>query len=95
MMERIRKMSLKELRALESLIIEEKENRVENKLSNVCLEIVTHIDELLTSCHELNRFRLGDIEIDCEECDRAMDMDILADGILESVRNVLADYIKE
>jgi hypothetical protein len=43
----------------------------------------------------LNRHYIGEIEIDCEECDRAMDMELLADGILESVRNVLADYIKE
>lgn len=95
MVERIRKMSLKELRALEALIVEEKETRVENKLSDVCLKIVKHIDELLASCHELNRHYIGEIEIDCEECDRAMDMELLADGILESVRNVLADYIKE
>ena len=95
MMERIRKMSLKELRALEAMIIEERENRVESELSGICAEMVIKIDELLTCCNKLNRHCLGKIEIECEECDRAMDFDILNEGILEDIRRVLIGYVKD
>jgi hypothetical protein len=95
MMERIRKMSLKELRALETLIAEERENRVENELSGICADLIIKIDDLLTCCGKLNRHYLGKIEIECEECDRAMDFDILNSGILEDIRRVLMGYIKE
>ena len=95
MMERIRKMSLKELRALEAMIIEERENRVENELSGICTDLISKIDELLSCCNKLNRHYLGHIEIECEECDRAMDFDILNEGILEDVRRVLMGYIKD
>ena len=95
MMERIRKMSLKELRALEAMIIEERENRVENELSGICTDLISKIDELLACCNKINRHCLGHIEIECEECDRAMDFDILNEGILEDVRRVLMGYIKD
>lgn len=95
MMEKIRKMSLKELKALETLIAEERENRIENELSGLCANAVACINELLECCRKLGRHRLGTIDIECEDCDVTMYFDILADGILEDVSGILVDYIKE
>ena len=95
MVERIKKMTLKELCALQALIVEERENRIENELSGICEELVGSIGALLDCCHRLDRHCLGDIEVDCEECDRAMDIDILNGGVLEGVQRVLREYIKE
>lgn len=95
MMERIKKMTLKELCALQTLITEERENRIENELSGLCEEVVGKITALIECCNKLGRRSLGKIEIECEECDRAMDFDILYEGILEDVCRVLRDYIKE
>ena len=95
MMERIRKMSLKELQALEKMIAEERETRIECELSGICAESIDSIDKLLACCSKLGRHRLGTIEIECEECDRGMDFDILSDGILEDIRRVLVGYIRE
>lgn len=95
MMERIRKMSLKELQALEKLIVEERETRIENELSGICAQAITNIDNLLSCCSRLGRHRLGTIEIECLDCECAIDIDILSDGILEDIRRVLLGYIKE
>jgi hypothetical protein len=95
MMERIRKMSLKELQALEKLIVEERETRIENELSGICAQAISNIDSLLSCCNKLSRHRLGTIEIECVDCDCAIDVDILSDGILEDIRRVLMGYIKE
>ena len=95
MMERIRKMSLKELQALEKLIVEERETRIENELSGICALAISNIDNLLSCCNKLSRHRLGTIEIECVDCDSAIDVDILSDGILEDIRRVLMGYIKE
>ena len=95
MMERIRKMSLKELQALEKLIVEERETRIENELSDICAQAITNIDNLLSCCNKLSRHRLGTIEIECLDCECAIDIDILSDGILEDIRRVLLGYIKE
>ena len=95
MMERIRKMSLKELQALEKLIAEERETRIECELSGICAESIESIDKLLACCNKLGRHRLGSIEVECNDCDCAMDFDILSDGILEDIRRVLLGYIKE
>ena len=46
MMERIRKMSLKELQALEKMIAEERETRIENELSGICSESISCIDKI-------------------------------------------------
>ncbi len=94
-MERIRKMSLKDLIALEKLITEERETRIESKLSGICLEVVDSISKLLECCKELNRHYLGSIEIECEECDLGMDFDILNEGILEDIQQILRGYLKE
>ena len=95
MMERIRKMSLKELQSLEKLIIEERETRIENELSGICAQAIFNIDNLLNCCNKLSRHRLGTIEIECVDCDCAIDVDILSDGILEDIRRVLVGYIKD
>jgi|GEM_PF-3882650 len=95
MMERIRKMTLKELQALEKLIVEERETRIENELSGICAEAITNIDNLLNCCNKLGRHRLGAIEIECVDCECAIDVDILSDGILEDIRRMLLGYIKE
>ena len=95
MMERIKKMTLKELCALQNLIVEERENRIENELSGICEVLVSNISALLDCCQRIGRHSLGNIEIDCEECDRAMDIDILNGSILEGVQRVLGDYVKE
>lgn len=95
MMERIRKMSLKELQALEKLIAEERETRIECELSGICEESIVSIDRLLACCNKLGRHRLGAIEIECSDCDVAMDLDILSDGILEDIRRILLGYVRE
>ena len=95
MMERIRKMSLKELQALEKIIAEERETRIENELSGICSESISCIDKLLACCNKLGRHRLGNIEIECADCECAIDFDILSDGILEDIRRVLMGYIRE
>lgn len=77
------------------MIIEERENRIENELSGVCVEVIEKINDLLVCCGKLNRHYLGNIEIECEECDRAMDFDILNEGILEGIQEVLKGYVKE
>ena len=61
MMERIKKMSLKELCALQQLIIEERETRIENELSGICEELVGNIGALLDCCQRTKRYLLGTI----------------------------------
>lgn len=95
MMERIRKMSLKELQALEKMIAEERETRIECELSGICTELIESIDKLLVCCNKLGRHRLGSMEVECNDCDCAMDFDILCDGILDDVRKILVGYTKE
>jgi hypothetical protein len=94
MMEKIRKMSLKELQALEKLVIEERQLRIENELSGHCKTVVESIENLLECCKKINRHFLGNIELECEECDLAMDFDILSEGILLDVCCVLRDYFE-
>lgn len=95
MMERIRKMTLKELKELENLVATERENRIENELSGRCEDVVTSITALLECCGNLKRHCLGKIQIECEDCEVAMDLDILSDGILEDISKILKDYIKD
>lgn len=95
MMEKIRKMSLKELKALETMIAEERETRIENELSGLCAEAVTNIGKLLECCNKLGRHKLGLIEIECEDCEVTMYLDVLGDGIIEDIAKVLTDYIKD
>ena len=95
MLERIKKMSLKELQALEKVIAEERETRIESELSGICTKLIEDIDALLDCCHKVKRHHLGTISVECEECDMPMDFDILNEGILESIRDILAGYTTE
>ena len=95
MIERIKKMTLKELQALEKVIAEERETRIESEMSGICSEIIKGINALLDCCHKNKRHYLGKVSLECEECDMPMDFDILGDGLLEDVRNILTGYTKD
>lgn len=95
MMERIRKMSLKELQSLEKLIVTERETRLESDLATHCSQVIFAINDLLECCNKMKRHNLGTISIECESCDEGMDFDILGEGILDDIVSVLINYTKE
>ena len=66
MLERIKKMSLKELQALERVIAEERETRIESELSGLCTKLIDDITALLDCCQKVKRHHLGVISVECQ-----------------------------
>lgn len=63
--------------------------RRDEKFNTKKAEVKRAIEELIAMAHAQGRYTLGDIYLECAECENEFSLDILYDDVLEQIVKVL------